>query len=818
VNKKFMFSMKAIVILLVLILSGNQLTTVGLDLASANGLYDTQSSGETIVVTSAADSGPGSLRQALRDAQSGDTITFDPTVFPPASPATILLKTEDGDSALPNIDRGDLTIDASNAGVILDGSEIQGDSVNGLEIYSNRNTVRGLHIINFTGSGIALCGGSHNMIGGNPIIGAGPLGQGNLSSNNNIGIDLCAQESFATVTGNMIGTDPTGAMDWGNQFCGICVENGVHDTTIGPDNIVAHNEYTGVLVDGTEALGNAITQNSIHDNKGTGIELRDGGNTMLDSPLISDFDIAAGTVSGTACANCTVEIFSDTGDQGEIYEGRIKANSAGAFSLSKGTSFSGPHLTCTATDGQGNTSEFSEPTQFTKSSVLQVGNHLPKTSIQPKKSSELEDNHIGGMAGGLTGGGWQPGDPWDYVGMSNKVVGLGLKRFRVSINNLDAHNVDWSVPEFYVDPTHNALITLLADNDVTMTYVLSFWDKVTYPGGEGAPCPRFKTEGEIQRYLDFVQFIVHHFKDRIQYYEIWNEPNWSGCPQWIEVTDYINLVKRAAPIIRKEYPEAKLVVGGTTYFGGLDSRDYLFSILRSDIMPLVDVVSWHPMYGTSPEFDSQYYYDYPAIVQEIKDVSSAHGFQGEYEADELTWFTVDGEFWDGWSRRYTDMVAAKYQARGIVMHRGADVTVGIGSALIFDTSWVTIPFAIRNLCTVMSGAGVTDLPAEIEIVAPNILSSTFSLPNGDNLVALWTDGAAVDDDPGIPTMLTIPRITEHTVIGIDVVHGFQQQMITSEEDGNLVIRDLLIKDYPIIFRVTPTKYVFLPTVLKGPSP
>jgi len=37
--------------------------------------------GETIIVTSTADSGPGTLRQALLDAQDGDTITFAPAVF-----------------------------------------------------------------------------------------------------------------------------------------------------------------------------------------------------------------------------------------------------------------------------------------------------------------------------------------------------------------------------------------------------------------------------------------------------------------------------------------------------------------------------------------------------------------------------------------------------------------------------------------------------------------------------------------------------------------------------------------------------------------
>ena len=50
--------------------------------------------GKTIVVTSAADSGPGTLRQALLDAENGDTIIFDATVFPPTNPTTIYVVSE----------------------------------------------------------------------------------------------------------------------------------------------------------------------------------------------------------------------------------------------------------------------------------------------------------------------------------------------------------------------------------------------------------------------------------------------------------------------------------------------------------------------------------------------------------------------------------------------------------------------------------------------------------------------------------------------------------------------------------------------------
>ena len=143
--------------------------------------------GKTIIVNSTADSGPGTLRQALLDAQSGDTITFDPAVFPPGAPSTIYLTT-----SLPVISQGNLKIDASNAGVILDGSNISEEYAHGLDINSNGNIIHGLQIVNFSpGTGIALGGGAqYNNIGGDRSVGSGPLGQGNLVSKVNTGIGL----------------------------------------------------------------------------------------------------------------------------------------------------------------------------------------------------------------------------------------------------------------------------------------------------------------------------------------------------------------------------------------------------------------------------------------------------------------------------------------------------------------------------------------------------------------------------------------------------------------------------------------------------
>ena len=56
-----------------------------------------------------------------------------------------------------------------------------------------------------------------------------------------------------------------------------------------------------------------------------------------------------------------MEIFSDDEGEGRVYEGNVVADDAGSFSFDKDGTLMGPYVTATATDQEGNTSEFSAP-------------------------------------------------------------------------------------------------------------------------------------------------------------------------------------------------------------------------------------------------------------------------------------------------------------------------------------------------------------------------------------------------------------------------------------------------------------------------
>ncbi len=424
----------------------------------------------------------------------------------------------------------------------------------------------------------------------------------------------------------------------------------------------------------------------------------------------------------------------------------------------------------------------------TRTEWFQTGNTQGITKLQTKTSEELEDNRIGSM--------WRSGKIDIYTkeaadGFIDDINDLGLEWVRLSIDWLDWEEVEDAeeYSEYYVDSYQDRAVESLANKDIKIMYILLYWDEsiLSRLEEENENFSRFRTEDEIQRYLDYVRFIVSHFKGKIEYYEILNEPDTVFLGGYVKPVDYMNLVKQVVPVIRQEDPEAKIVIPATA------DLEYFFNILNPDIMSLVDAVSWHPMYGTSPKYDEEYYYDYPSIVQEIKNTTSSHGFRGEYIAEELVWRTPRNSApQEPWI--YSDTVAAKYTARGVVMHLGMDILTGT----ILDIDDIHLPkITAQNLCTIMAGAKPIDLPVEIQNEATNIKYYTFSLSNGDKLIALWTDGIAVDDDVGVKADLIFDGFSGKEVTGIDALNGYTQPIVVNEDK----IQDLIVRDYPMVIKV-----------------
>ncbi len=235
------------------------------------------------------------------------------------------------------------------AGVHIEEPDSEGNRVIGNYIGTDRSGTVALG----NRSGVVIRDGARNN-----TIGGDTAGERNVISGSvKHGVHLLdAGTDNNLVKGNYIGTDAAGTGALANAGFGVAIFNGPTNNVVGPGNVIAYSGLDGVLVDGsdgTETVGNRITGNSIHSNSRQGINLMRGGNGEPAPPLIT----AVGSASGTACAGCTVEVFSDAEDEGRVFEGSTVADGGGNWSLNGAVT--GPNVTATASDAEGNTSEFS---------------------------------------------------------------------------------------------------------------------------------------------------------------------------------------------------------------------------------------------------------------------------------------------------------------------------------------------------------------------------------------------------------------------------------------------------------------------------
>ena len=240
-------------------------------------------------------------------------------------------------------------------GNVIAGNGHSGVMIEGSDTWSNEV---GANLIGIALGGASPLGNGHHGVGiyGGAMdnsVGSDYL-QPNLIGGNGWSGVAIVESDLNGVVGNYIGTDASGVRKLGNSSYGVHVVGGI-DNGIG-SNTIAHNGADGVRIEGATTVHNWITVNAITANGGKGIELVSGGNTELAPPVITS--VTGGSVSGTACAGCTVEIFSDPTDEGQYVHSppSAVADSSGNWSWS-GT-ITGANITATATDWFYNTSEF----------------------------------------------------------------------------------------------------------------------------------------------------------------------------------------------------------------------------------------------------------------------------------------------------------------------------------------------------------------------------------------------------------------------------------------------------------------------------
>ena len=433
-------------------------------------------------------------------------------------------------------------------------------------------------------------------------------------------------------------------------------------------------------------------------------------------------------------------------------------------------------------------------------SQLQSGNSNPISFIHLKEIEELDDSRIGCLVSGCVN---NPASDW--IGWANTLKADGFSRARITLNASDGPAVNSNLVgiEKEIPPEYAAVYRKLKELGITTRYSLSFWDLDYRQNGGEISHSRLKSGQEVDRYLEYVRMVVTSLKGLVSEYELWNEPDAnSDWYQRIDPEVYVEVAKRAIPIIREIDPQAKIVLISSSSYIDQPVQEYSKVILESDILPLADAISLHTVNNdASPVFKNEYYYGYDKMWQNIKKTAEENGFSGEYYADELNYRSnyslavlqpEPGEY-----HPYEPIIAAKYIGRMIAINLGMDISVGTSGTN--STGRPIEGKMIRNMAYLLDHLQAVPFPVEVQSKAARIRYYTFEDSQGDLYITLWNDGEAKMNDEDIEALLLVKNVTADSVTAINPYLLNEQILNFENASDGVAVDQILLKDYPILY-------------------
>jgi len=243
-------------------------------------------------------------------------------------------------------------------------------------------------------------------------------------------------------------------------------------------------------------------------------------------------------------------------------------------------------------------------------------------------------------------------------------------------------------------------------------------------------------------YLNYVEALVTRYKDKVDAWQVWNEPNWifwRGTDK-----EYYNLSKQAVKRIREVNPDAYIIGGGFAR----TPKNFIRKMNKAGALENLDAISFHP-YDINPAGAMKLHDDFLKLLNEIN-------------FDKDVWITEVGYPTGGW---YPTKVSLdnmpSYVIKTIVGAAARDTKVLLwyqffdrhlpGKApnsydseqffgLVYrdysrkDGSWA------YELCAryLPGSLYVPELPVK-ENIPNGIVSFCFLNENGSNTLILWND-------------------------------------------------------------------------------
>lgn len=450
--------------------------------------------------------------------------------------------------------------------------------------------------------------------------------------------------------------------------------------------------------------------------------------------------------------------------------------------------------------------------------------------VIPKKSSEVKKCFVGLGFEKLDRDVFDPEKAYD------KVANLGVKMIRL----LSGWQKTEKTPGVYDFLWLDKVVNNLIDRGLVPWLCLSYGNEVYDDNAKnivgGTACPPVHNDMQKNAWKNYVKAVAEHFKDRITYYEIWNEPEWCWT-DGAHPEDYGKMCISSIEAIKSVYPNAKIIIGA------LAGQDLFFidTVLKTPgLAKEVDFVSFH-LYNHKESMIIPFVKSLRALCKtynpKIEIINGESGCQSANGAGAMS-----GGAWN-------EEIQAKYVARHVIANIMAEVeffsyfsALDMREALFvnkekydakdfgyfgliradFDQSGFATGdyslkpsyYVMQNYCSVFAdGFELCELPVwKKPLENPSIFQwdcddltvamQGFRKENGSAALVYWNslDIMTINNYEGSISFIAanIPNDL-HIVDPLSgAIFELPSKMVVNQKDGHLILKNLPLRDYPLI--------------------
>jgi hypothetical protein len=421
----------------------------------------------------------------------------------------------------------------------------------------------------------------------------------------------------------------------------------------------------------------------------------------------------------------------------------------------------------------------------------------------------------------------------------SRIFDLGVKWVRVGQwgDQTECAAVEREKGKFRMDPATDAAIRELSENGVDILWGLQYgnalYDRPENPVidigpiyKEGHPFylnwgPR--TAAGRRAFVRYVDYVVRKYKDRVKFWELWNEEN--GWYPFHEPELYGKLLLAVARRIKSIDRNLIVVFGGTAAPTPITTE----IALREGAAPYVDAYAFHPYGIDKPEggMGTMEFY-------QGQDLSQSREQTGWNRLEDILAgvrrpFARHGKpSVDVWLNEWSTNVAgldysyqpgigeygcAKYLIRfyiysGWLGLRTAwwalyneNLSQDWGVIDPRDYGFRPLSYALQNVCSVVSDVTpIRDLNYAYEGAAPDLKVIAHRRDGGDEMLVLaWAAELFDEQVKAYPSRLSFAlKSRPRRVTLSDLYWGVSQPAVWSYGNGMLTLDGLIVRDYPVV--------------------